>query len=107
MRRHKYLRPYVRRANGTERASGLRMGIRLAFYQLRGRPFYVLIQHGSREVMDVGSSKAVLKQSPVPVRVKKKSFRKWAKDVQRLALGNYPGRNKQITKNFPLGTAHV
>lgn len=87
MRRHKYLRPYVRLANGTERATTMRMAIRLAYYESLGCRFYVLIQHGSRDVMDVGKSKATLKQCPLLVRMKKKTFRQWAKDVQQLALG--------------------
>jgi len=40
-------RPYVRRANGRERASGIRDSMRLAFYQLLNKPFYVGSARGS------------------------------------------------------------
>lgn len=100
--RHTKFRPYIRRANGRERAEGLRMALRLEFYRLRGEAFYVLVQRGfPRDVMAVGRSRDDIAQDLVGafgafVRKTKrngrngrrwsgKSFRAWAKRTQRYA----------------------
>lgn len=61
MKRRKWIRdvgkPYIRRANGTERAAGFRDCVRLATYrEAYGRKgFYVLVQRGfPSEILTVG-----------------------------------------------------
>lgn len=80
MRRQKRCRPYVRKANGRERAGDLRTAYRLAFYQSLGKPFYVLVQHGfPNEAIGVGASKRQLQLSVFLVRAGNMRFRQWAK----------------------------
>lgn len=84
----KRYRPYVRRANGREKAETMRIAFRLAFYQSLGKPFYVMVQHGFPNLaIDAGPSKREVKQSPVLVRFGRKTFRRWSKDVQLRACG--------------------
>lgn len=86
--RHKKYRPYVRRANGKERSESMREAFRLTFYEHLGRPFYVMVQRGwPNLVIASGASKRDVQRSPAAVAFGKKSFRTWAKDVQRLAAG--------------------
>lgn len=54
-------KPYIRRANGKETSDSFRETFRLAFYTVRNKPFYVLVQRGVKnEVMACGASKAEL-----------------------------------------------
>lgn len=85
MKTKKY-RPYVRRANGRARGDSLRTALRLAFYRERGRPFYVMVQHGvPNNVIGVGATRRDLERSPLPVAVGKMTFRRWSRRVQALA----------------------
>lgn len=83
-------RPYIRRARGDEHTNNWRIAIRLGYYRLRGKPFFVMVQHGfPRLVMEVMGTKRELKQSPFPVARGRKTFRRWSKDIQRHATNNW------------------
>jgi hypothetical protein len=82
----KRYKPYIRRANGREKAESLRIAFRLAFYQEMGRPFYVMVQRGWPNLaIAVGKSKRELKRTPIGVRLKKMSYRTWSRHIQRCA----------------------
>jgi len=84
----KKFKPYVRRANGKEMSSSWVIAYRLAFYRMLKKPFYVMVQHGFPNLaMAVGKTKRDVQRSPLPVAVKRKSFRRWANAVQRRAMG--------------------
>ncbi len=86
MKHYKRYKPYVRRANGRERASSFRDAIRLAFYQSLGKPFYVMVQHGfPNNAIGVGASKRDVQQGPMVVQMKKKSFAQSAALIQKHA----------------------
>jgi len=88
----KKFRPYIRRANGREQATTLKMACRLAFYQMRGRKFYVMVQHGFPNlVLEVGATKRAIMQS-FPM-LHWFTFREFAKQLQRRAL--FPERSKR------------
>lgn len=81
-------RPYVRRANGWEKAGSLRIAVRLAFYQSRNRPFYVMVQRGFPNLaMDCGASKRDVARTPLMVASGRQKFRAWARRIQRYAQG--------------------
>lgn len=88
MRSKKY-RPYIRRANGRETAEGLRGRFRLAFYQAKGKPFFVMVQHGfPNSVMECGATRRAITDSLMGVRKKgKRHFRAWARRIQKRASG--------------------
>ncbi|HWL09769.1 MAG TPA: hypothetical protein VNQ76_15285 [Planctomicrobium sp.] len=80
--------PYVRRANGREKSESFRIAIRLAYYQMRRRRFYVMVQHGFPNLaIEVGASKREVQQKPLPVACGKMKFKEWAKLIQRKARG--------------------
>jgi hypothetical protein len=60
------------------------MSIRLAFYSLKGRPYYVLVQHGfPNDALAVGfNRKAVMDQI---VRPRNTTFKAWTRKVKRSA----------------------
>lgn len=85
--RNKY-RPYVRRANGREKADTARVALRLTFYQLRGRPYYVMVQRGFPNLaIEAGRSKHELKRTPFQVAFGRMKFRAWAKMIEAKARG--------------------
>lgn len=64
------------------------MAYRLAFYKVLGKPFYVMVQHGfSHLAIECGATKKEVQRMPLPVAVGRRSFRQWAKALQRKALG--------------------
>jgi hypothetical protein len=80
-------KPYIRRANGKERATTLRNAMRLAIYrELYGRSgFYVLVQrHSGPEVMSVGRTRDDIIGSLLSVR-KPSDFNRWANRIKRMA----------------------
>ena len=82
--------PYVRRANGSEMAESLRIAFRLAYYQLRGKPFFVMVQRGFPNLaIEVGASKREVQQQPLSVNIGRLSFKQWAKQVGAKARGQH------------------
>lgn len=87
MRSERY-RPYVRRANGREMATSIRMATRLAFYRLLKKPFYVMVQRGFPLLaMECGPSRRELEEGILST----KSFRVWSRDVMRRCQGKGKG----------------
>jgi len=87
MPRNKYL-PYVRRANGREKSESYRIALRLAFYQMLDRPFYVMVQRGWPNLaIEVGPTKRDVQRKPLPVAFGRMRFRVWAQAVRRKAAG--------------------
>lgn len=83
--------PYVRRANGRETGETLRMAIRLAFYNQRGRPFFVMVQHGfPNNAIECGATKRDVQQSPTLVALGMCTFRQWSRRAARSASGRKP-----------------
>lgn len=81
-------RPYIRRANGREMATTMRMAVRLAFYRTRGRPFYVMVQRGFPSlVLECQGTRRELERSPLPVATGNKSFREWSRSAMGIAQG--------------------
>lgn len=94
MTRNKKFKPYVRRANGRERAYTLRMAIRLAYYVMSGKPYYVMVQRGfPNRAIAVGRSKREVQRGPLLVAIGKLSFCDWASSIQRSAI--YPAHSGQ------------
>lgn len=86
MKNHKIYKPYIRLANGREKAETLRMSIRLAFYQLQSKPYYVMVQHGfPNKAMEVGRTKKDIIGSIVPVWAGWSTFKQWSADIQQKA----------------------
>jgi hypothetical protein len=89
--RSKLFRPYIRRANGREKSDSISGAMRLAYYQIRGRPFYVLVQHGfPNHAVAVGESRASIENSLMWLNIRKRygaRFRHYAKVVQMGAIG--------------------
>ncbi len=93
MRSHKKYEPYVRLANGSERSDSLRVAVRIAFYGLRRKPFYVMVQRGNpNNAIEVGGSKREVQMSPATVAFGNMSFRQWASAIKKFAQG------RQVTK---------
>jgi len=85
-------RPYVRRANGREMTSSMRVAVRLAYFRLRKRPFYVMVQRGfPNSVMDCGATRRDLEQAVLPVFAGMKTFRRWSRDTMNYAAGEKKG----------------
>jgi hypothetical protein len=83
MKRQKRLRPYVRRANGKEQSESLRVAFRLAIYQERGKPFFVMVQRGFPNLaIAVGPSKRQLMSAPLSVNFGRQSFKEWSRAVR-------------------------
>ena len=88
MLKHTRYRPYIRRANGRERSESWRCALRLAFYQQRGKPFFVAVQRGfPRNVFAVGPSRKQLLDSFVGAHPHFGGFKAWARRMQRYATG--------------------
>ena len=88
MKYYKKYKPYARLANGSERSESMRIAFRLAFYQERGKPFYVLVQRGFPNLaIEVGSSKRDVMSKPCPVAFHSFTFRAWANAIQKHARG--------------------
>jgi len=89
--KHKKFRPYIRRLKPSDRADDWRTALRLAVYQMRNWNGWVMVQHGfPGRVMAVGESKQELLRSPFSVLSGRYSFKQWAREVQRHALGGRP-----------------
>lgn len=87
MKRHKKFEPYVRRANGRERAYTLRIAVRLAYYLMSGKPYYVMVQRGfPNRAIAVGKSKRDVQRGPLLVAVGRMSFRDWSSAIQRSSI---------------------
>jgi hypothetical protein len=79
--RNKY-KPYVRRANGTEKAASFIVAFRLAFYKLRGKPYYVMVQRGFPQLaIECGPSKREVASKPAVVQFGIKTFKQWSKEI--------------------------
>ena len=78
--------PYIRRANGRERAETWRMAFRLAFYRGRKRPFYVMVQRGFPHLaIERGESRQAIKDSILVVHLRDMSFTQWTRRIGRHA----------------------
>lgn len=78
MRKCSRLTPYVRLANGREKAERFREAMRLAIFKKSGKPYYVLVQRGyPNTAIAVGLSKRDVKQSIFSVAVGRMTFREW------------------------------
>lgn len=87
MKSQKY-KPYVRRANGREKAETLRIAYRLAFYRMRRKPFYVMVQRGFPNLaIEVGATKRDVQTKPVMIAWRGWKFKAWARHVYRNAIG--------------------
>lgn len=79
-------KPYIRKARGDEKADDFRVALRLAFYALRKKPFYVLCQHGfPKFVMECGASKREIANAIVPILLKRKTFKQWSREIKKRA----------------------
>lgn len=84
--KHNKFKPYIRKARGDEKADDFRVAFRLAFYARRRKPFYVLCQHGFPELaMECGASKREIANSIVPILLKHKTFKQWARAIKNRA----------------------
>lgn len=94
----KKFRPYVRRANGKEKAETIIEALNLAYYRLSGKPFFVMVQHGFPNLSILsGRTKAEVKGKPLLVALKKRTFREWAKSVQGIARRNSETKQRSAT----------
>lgn len=83
MKKSKF-KPYIRRANGKEKSEDFRIALRLAFYQMLERPFFVMVQHGFPNLaIEVGASKKEIMKSILVVFLKQKTFKEWTKTIKR------------------------
>lgn len=90
--KHKKYRPYVRRLKPNDKADDFRTAIRLEIYRQVGWSGWVLAQHGfPGRVIGVERDKADLMRSPFPVMLGQKTFKQWARDVQRHAANKGQG----------------
>lgn len=88
MKSYRKYQPYVRRANGKEKAESMRVAMRLVYYKMRGLPFYVMVQRGFPNLaIEAGPSKRYVQRIPVVVVMGRQSFREWSKIIQRGARG--------------------
>lgn len=87
----KYM-PYIRRANGKEKAGDLRNAVRLGFYASLGKPFYVMVQRmaGNDAVMIVGPSKHAIKEQILAVGAGWYSFKTWCTKMKPIVNKLYP-----------------
>lgn len=84
--KHKKFRPYIRRMKPSDKADDFRTALRLALYRDVGWSGWVMAQHGfPGRVTAVERDKSDLKRSPLAVYVGAKTFKQWARDVQRYA----------------------
>ena len=82
-------KPYVRRANGREKAESMRDAMNLAYYKLLKKPFFVLVQRGwPNLVIGCGETKATVKRSPLAANWY--GFNNWATIVKHRAQGVMP-----------------
>lgn len=87
MKRNRKFMPYVRRANGREKSESFRIAFRLAFYQDKGTPFYVMVHRGFPNlVMECGATKREVQQKPTGVAFGFQSFRQWARRIRKTCL---------------------
>jgi hypothetical protein len=88
LRHHKY-RPYIRRMNGKEKSDDIFIAMRLAFYRKmikKGEKVYVCVQTGfPNNAIMIGKTKEEIKNRILVVRIRKWSFKKWAKAIQEWA----------------------
>ena len=91
MRRCKRYLPYVRRACSRDRSESIRVAFRMAFYQQTGRDFFVMVQRGFPHlVIECGRTKRDVESSPLVVAFGTMTFRRWARCIQKRAVGVKP-----------------
>lgn len=97
MVKHKWNRdtgkPYIRRANGRERATGFKDRIRLTIFQAEFGPhgFYVLVQRRcGNTVMAIGLTRADIIASLVGVGSASRGFSRWTQRIKHLSQGRRP-----------------
>lgn len=79
-------KPYIRRANGSEKAETLRVAIQLEYQRMRKKPFYVVVQRGwPNLVILVGENKAEIKRRPLSAVWY--GFNNWAQLLKHRAQG--------------------
>jgi len=102
MKRRKFT-PYIRRHHSGDRSESLRVAFRIAWFADRGKPFYVLVQHGVPGlVMAAATDRSELRNSLVGPRLiaarrggnwkrpTTRDFHSWAANVGRRARGGEP-----------------
>lgn len=85
-----YLKPYIRRAKKSDfngsRAANMLVAVKLGLYSDRPN-VYVLVQRGSKTIVDVATSKNAMKRKVLVVKGNK-GFNIWCNDIKNLAQGN-------------------
>lgn len=93
MKRHLRFVPYIRRYQPGDRGLSLRQAMRVEFFRLLGRPFYVLVQRDAANcahgVMDSARTRRELIATIVACHhtPNGRTFRAWARRVGRYARG--------------------
>lgn len=79
-------KPYIRRANGREKAESLRDAINLTYHRMLKKPFYVLVQRGwPNLVIGCGENKAEIKRRPLAANWY--GFNNWTQILKHRAQG--------------------
>lgn len=86
MRSKAKYQPYIRLANGRERASSHIVALRLAYRRLLNKPFYVMVQRGFPNlVVAVDTSRSAVKNTILYVYSKRATFKEWSRDIRKKA----------------------
>lgn len=84
--KHKKYRPYIRRLKPSDKADDFRTDMCLALHRVTGWSGWVIAQHGfPGRVIAVERFKKDLVRTPLPVYFGDKTFKQWARGVQRYA----------------------
>lgn len=80
--KHRKYKPYIRRASPKDKPLDFRVGCRMALFEERGKQYYVMVQHGIKNL--------VIKCGPSKGKVKGNlflggTFRKWQIGVKKIA----------------------
>lgn len=85
--RNKY-KPYIRRGNFGERAESWATAMRLAFYKVTRKPYYVMVQRGwPNHAIDAQDNRRALKSCILMVALGKMKFNEWTKVIMRQCQG--------------------
>lgn len=84
MRRCKKFLPYVRRGSKRDKSESISIAFRMAYFQASGRDYWVMLQRGFPHlVIACGRTRREVENSPLLVAGGRKSFRQWARSIQR------------------------
>jgi hypothetical protein len=85
--RNRY-KPYIRRGNFGERTESWATAMRLAFYKVTRKPYYVMVQRGWPNcALDAQDSRRALKSCILMVTLGKMKFSAWTKAIMRQCQG--------------------